>query len=392
MLQVLQKIRVTKSRNKKEYLLTSLPNESRNAKVFKDILYYTYNPLMHYGIQKLPWKGEGLLTLVDLYTIWPDLLEKLQTGLISGESAKIEVKKFINKLTPVNADLFKMILKKDLRAGFSAKTINKAFNYDLIPLFGAMLASKWSGTITGPVYMSLKLDGLRGIFKNGKMYSRNGHEIIGVDHINRALAPQGIHELDGELTIPGKHFQDISGELRSHADCPDAIYNAFDTGDLTCPFYERYKYITDHVALIKGPIKIVKHVLTNDMEKIISTFTKSLDAGYEGLVLKNPNHMYKKGTRSKDWMKVKNVKEEDLPILEFYEGEGKYKNMVGGFIVQRENGVRVRVGSGLSDDLRLSMWKKPEKYIGIIAELNYHEETKDGSLRHPVLKHLRWDK
>ncbi len=393
MLELLSKIGATRSRNEKEELLMSHKClDGLETITFRDILHYTYHPLMHYGISKMPhnWQGVGTETLLTTYGEWGQLLTDLESGKLSGHHAKEVVEVFIRSLDQDNANVFKKILKKDLRAGFSAKTINKAFQAEFIPVFGAMLASKWSGTITGSVYMSLKLDGLRGVYRDGYMYSRNGHKIHGVTHITDYLKARGISHLDGELTIPGKHFQDVSGALRSHDSCPDAIYNVFDTGTEDVPFNLRYEQL-QHRDLGEC-CKVVKHVLTNDINKILTTFDKAIDAGYEGLVLKDPEHFYKKGTRSKSWMKIKNVLDEDSKITGIYEGEGKYEGMAGGFTITRDNGVEVRVGSGLSDFQREDMYVNPDNYIGVTAEMQYHEETPSGSLRHPVLKRLRTDK
>jgi len=73
--------------------------------------------------------------------------------------------------------------------------------------------------------------------------------------------------------------------------------------------------------------------------------------GYEGLVLKYPEHKYT-FKRSKDWIKVKEVKHADLRVVDIREGTGKYKGMIGGLVCVGEvegHRVRVAVGSGLSD-------------------------------------------
>ena len=137
-------------------------------------------------------------------------------------------------------------------------------------------------------------------------------------------------------------------------------------------------------------IKPVKHVSIKSLDHISSTFDKAIDAGYEGLVIKTNNHKYQT-KRSWDWMKLKIQNDEDLPVTGMFEGTGKYAGMLGGLIVTRANGVDVRVGSGFSDAERLSIWDDCDTQSKII-EVAYHEETPDGSLRHPIFKGFRFDK
>jgi len=106
------------------------------------------------------------------------------------------------------------------------------------------------------------------------------------------------------------------------------------------------------------------------------------------LVIKPYDYKYV-GKRSYDWMKIKLSHTEDLPILEVYEGEGRLKGSLGGFVTDHR-GIRVKVGSGFSDIQRAKWWNDPP--IGLIAEVKYHEITPDGSLRHPVFVRLRYDK
>ena len=65
--------------------------------------------------------------------------------------------------------------------------------------------------------------------------------------------------------------------------------------------------------------------------------------------------------------------------------------MLGGFI-GNFNGVEVRVGSGLSDNDRVDFWGRREQIRGDLMEVEYHEVTPDGSLRHPRFARFRDDK
>jgi DNA ligase-1 len=112
--------------------------------------------------------------------------------------------------------------------------------------------------------------------------------------------------------------------------------------------------------------------------------------GFEGAVVKPYDYVYK-GTRSYDWMKMKDVLSADLEVVGSFEGEGKYVGMLGGIIVDFR-GTEVRVGSGFSDRTRESLWEIREYLPGRIAEVLYMEVTDTGSLRHPRFVTFRPDK
>ena len=235
------------------------------------------------------------------------------------------------------------------------------------------------------MFMSLKIEGNRAILDDGQLRSRNGIPIVGCDHI-LASVPLDFSSLDGELKDDSVHWQESSGDIRSHNKSPDQVLHVFDIPGHNGTFTERYEEMLklDQLLSPDTPIKVVKHLKVNSLEAVHRNFEKALAAGYEGLVLKSPDHKYQT-RRSYDWLKVKSTKEEDLPIVDVYEGEGKYEGSLGGVIVERDNGVLVRVGGGFSDDLRMAIWSDPNGFIGKTAEILYHETTPDGSLRHPRL-------
>ncbi len=386
-LEELECLASTRSRNKKISILGSCSH------LLRDILYHTYHPLRHYHLRQLPYKGLGAETLASTADIWVSILERLENGSLSGDAAKATVKGFIATLTAAEGEVFVKILKKDLRCGISATTINLAIP-DFIPVFGAMLAKSHDGIITEPMYMSLKLDGLRAIYQNSKLYTRNGHEINGVGHICEALRLARIESVDGELMIPGVDFQTGSGQIRSHKPSPDAVLHVFDTPICPLPFNKRLEellWMQDAFKGMKNPcVKFVKHVIVRSQKRVDETFAKAMAGGYEGLVLKTKDHLYQT-KRSGDWRKIKAIADTDVKTIGFFEGQGKYEGSLGGIIVDYK-GVEVRVGGGFSDEERGHIWNNQDEFLGLTAEVLYHEVTPDGSLRHPRLKTFRYDK
>jgi DNA ligase-1 len=112
--------------------------------------------------------------------------------------------------------------------------------------------------------------------------------------------------------------------------------------------------------------------------------------GFEGVMVKNPDAGYTFG-RSYDVMKLKAFHDVDLVIVALVEGTGKHEGRMGAVAV-RHNGLDVQVGSGFTDELRKAMWSEPASYVGRTIEVQYQEETKDGSLRFPTFVRFRDDK
>jgi len=358
----------------------------------KLILQFTYNPFLRYQIDtRLPkYKVNKYGRFLDEDPLWAETLTKVHKRELTGFSARDAIVRMLEVYNEESAEWILKILKKNLALGINVKTINKVFP-GLIPDFGVMLAQKWdSSYLSKPLLMSIKYDGVRAIFKDGKLLTRRGHQLIGLDHITSILNPD--ISVDGELIIPGVHFQEASGKIRSGQDVPEAVYMVFDYLEtMSDPMHERYKNLISYVEQVGDPyVKLVKHIPVKNEEHIHTTFKKVLDQGYEGLMikLKNAPYVY---VRSSNWLKLKVQDTLDLAIIDSFEGKDKYEGMLGGFIVNHK-GVSVKVGSGFSDEDRVNYWRQPEQYVGQVIEVAYHEETPDHSLRHPVYKGFRWDK
>ena len=89
-------------------------------------------------------------------------------------------------------------------------------------------------------------------------------------------------------------------------------------------------------------------------------------------------------------MKIKPTKTKEFEIIDVLEGSGKYKGKIGAFVIHNGD-VKVRVGSGLSDEER-GIFDSADNLIGRIIEVKYDVETPDGSLRFPRFVGFRPDK
>jgi len=91
-------------------------------------------------------------------------------------------------------------------------------------------------------------------------------------------------------------------------------------------------------------------------------------------------------------LRAKIRKDIDVHIQDFFPGQGRLADkMVGGFFASRGKGGPpiIRVGSGLSDELRADMFKNPEKYKNRLAKIYIQNEYPSGKVRVPIFKEFR---
>ncbi len=132
-------------------------------------------------------------------------------------------------------------------------------------------------------------------------------------------------------------------------------------------------------------------------------------AGLEGIVAKKRTSLYYPGKRTKEWIKIKNMKDDDFVVCgwidkaehvsslvlgQYRDGQLVYKGHVT-LGVRGDNFRRIRSMEQVekpSFDIPKgnegAIWIRPE----IVCTVSYMERTEAGGFRHPVFKGLRDDK
>nr|WP_294942273.1 DNA ligase D [uncultured Mucilaginibacter sp.] len=182
---------------------------------------------------------------------------------------------------------------------------------------------------------------------------------------------------------------------------------------------------------------ILKEVLPTDDDRIrqsqvftangLEFFAAAEKAGLEGIMAKKANSPYLADNRSKDWLKIKINKRQEVVIGGFTKNEGTAKQFSSLLLGVYEDGrfqYVGKVGTGFSDKLQKEMmaafkplitdktpfesepdvnkpsrfrpnppkakatWLKPE----LVCEVSFAEVTSDGVFRHPSFQGMRDDK
>jgi len=221
-----------------------------------------------------------------------------------------------------------------------------------------------------PCYFQPKLDGIRCIagFSNRtgvSLWSRQNKQFTSLPHIEETLSKltalmPGIH-LDGELYIHGEEFQQLTSSIKRDEPSADSakieyhIYDVYDSSNPNWIYEDRKKWLEDN---IKPGFKKLKPVYT---ERIISAaeIKKHLHAqikrGYEGIMLRNADGIYKVDARSADLQKVKLFMDEEFPIVGATENSGKMKGQCS-FICKTKDGHEFSVKPEGDDALRKQYW------------------------------------
>lgn len=425
---VLNRIKNESSRNKKEEIIA----EFKDNDLIMATLNFLYNDYIVTGLaMKKIQKEIGVVANKQLGNLM-DVYEYL-TRNSTGSDANISVvQDFIYR----NADsedeikFLQELFTKTYTCGATAKTINKALGYGFIPEFSVMLAhpyEKYADKLNGEFFVTKKLDGNRVVavvddFGVANFFTRNGKIIDGLNDIkndihilanNHVLMRSQYNKgfvLDGEITVsnPTIPTKDIFAEtmkiVRKDGVKTGVALNVFDlipldefmSGKSTLVYSERRQDMDNLIGKFQSEhIKLLPLLYRgNDLDAIEPLLNQVVAEDEEGLMINTDDYYVTKRTSS--LLKVKTFKEADLEVVDVFAGEGKYKGLLGGIIVDYK-GVKVGVGSGFTDEQRKDFWKNQKDLVGKIVAIQYFSESKNKdndeiSLRFPVFKGIRLDK
>ena len=400
--------------------------EAGNAELFRGFR-AAYDAMVTFGVKKVEEKsGDGKGLNPD--TFW-STADRLANRSLTGNDAQVAINHMRMNAQESEWNLwYRRILIKDMRCGTSETTINKvagkineAYN---IPVFSCQLAhdgANHESKVAGRKFIEVKLDGVRVItivYPSGavSMFSRNGKELVNFPHITKQFAKHAklLKEpmvFDGE--VMSSSFQDLMKQVhrKSDVESGDAVLNLFDILTLAdfqagiCKFSQTdrsnslaawYRPIQDHLPNIQVLGQVLLDLDTAEGAQEFSAINASAIAGgYEGIMIKDPAAVYET-KRSVAWLKQKPFIEVTLEVKSVEEGTGKNLGRLGALVCEGQDdgkSITVNVGSGLTDDMRNSIWADTDSVVGQLVEVRADAVTQnqDGtySLRFPRFKGFR---
>lgn len=388
------------------------------------------NPYITFGVSDIP--AEPVHFDTGPYT--PDssglmrLLNDLATRNLSGAGAQLAVRAYFDKLDSDGRIGFRAIITRKPRCGVGAALLN-SIHRGWIPEYFVQKARRWNEkeckallNRAGGAIVEVKLDGERRLYINRQdsgqpsvFLTSRGNEDHGFPYIIQWLdqhtAPGTV--LDGELVANGGKLKTRQSHLSKHigstiVNTPDCgvYFSVFDVMDRdcwieqSCPAtqHQRSQWLTDYMPphTSDTPARRTRMERVVTMDQLDSLYFQLVDAGYEGVIIKNPIGTYEfKKSASGHWIKRKFETGEEVTIIDVLPGDvgGKYQYTFGRFYCRRANGVDVMVGRGrMADELGNWVWENRADLPGRIIEILHNGETPDKSLNHARFFAFRDDK
>lgn len=163
-------------------------------------------------------------------------------------------------------------------------------------------------------------------------------------------------------------------------------------------------------------IRYLPHILVNSPKEVLELEEKTLEDGYEGLMLRSPKGHYKFGRstlKQQGLIKIKRYVDEEAEIIGYEElqrnlnepvkdafglqkrSSHKAGMVAGGTLgrlhVRNERWGEFWIGSGLDDETRAKVWAAKEKYMGKMVTFKYQSHGMKDKPRTPIWKGFRED-
>lgn len=418
---------------------------STNAQRFLTLLKACYNPYVTFGVKQVP-NRESDDQSENPWEEFDNLLNQLAQRELTGNAAREAIEEISLRFDSNEWNTFLApVLRRDMRAGISDKTINKICKkteYE-IPMFGCQLATNSENRpeMKGVKRLEPKLDGVRVLMmvvptESGGVttvcYSRNGKVFENFTHIEeqvrdnfakivRASAKSEYEKralvngfiLDGEVI--GNTFQELMRQARrkENVQADDSVFNVFDIlplEDFRRGFWnaqlhkriallESMRSVIDDMPNVELMSHIVVDLSTAEGQDVYHRYCNDMvNAGFEGIMIKALDAPYE-CTRNTFWMKYKPVYDYDLTVIALEEGTGKNAGRLGALVCEGiDDGkhIVVNVGSGYTDEERDAFWNDKNSVIGktavVLADAITQNQNGSYSLRFPRFKTFRDDK
>ena len=293
--------------------------------------------------------------------------------------------------------------------------------------------TKKKKVIKFPCYVQPKLDGLRCVSYATRtandattavcLQSRTGAFFTGLPHIAAALRPYLSQHpsvvIDGELYTDQMPFEELAGLIKkkkiTESDVARLkkvkyhVYDIYDHAQHDMPYSERMGVLASAVRrcgcvandtltasgrMLRSDTDAAAVVVLVRTEKVAvlsefrQLFAEFVEAGYEGIMLRNAAGVYRANYRSNDLQKYKEFLEDEYRIIDFTQGEGRDAGAVI-WLCETADGKEFSVRPRGTMEQRRDWFNDGASYIGKNLTVVYQELTEEGKPRFPVGKAVR---
>lgn len=281
----------------------------------------------------------------------------------------------------------------------------------------------WPGEVRFPLYAAPKLDGFRCINSEGKAVTRSFSDIPN-HHIRGLLSNPDFAGLDGELVVGPLSAENVfnatSSGVTTRAGKPDFEWYVFDDfTDPMMPFNKRNVRVAERVLELCRKYPFIQPVETVRLETYegLEVFEDTvLGLGFEGVITRHPEGLYKFGRSTKNqqgMLKLKRFTDSEAEVIGFVElmrntnpdmkdnyGRAKRSKAKDGLVPGGTLGVmecrdlltgidfEIGMFKGLTSEEKQEIWDNREAYLGKLVKYQHLAHGAVDKPRHS--KFLGW--
>jgi len=268
-----------------------------------------------------------------------------------------------------------------------------------------------------PIYITPKLDGIRCLIQEGVALSRTLKPIP-----NKSIQEwakrnaDGFHGMDGELIVGSPTsptvYRDTNSFVMSHDKVGEFFYYQFDYWDY--PLHPYTDRIDSANIIDDESLQYVSFEIANNKKELLTYEENMLNLGYEGIIIRNPNGLYKYGRctiKEANSFKLKRFEDAEAVIIGFEEemhngnnaeinelGKTKRstksagmvgKETLGAFVCRTPDGIEFKIGSGFDQGDRRIFWSNKHNLLGSFVKYKHFPIGVKDKPRHPIFLGFR---
>ena len=191
-----------------------------------------------------------------------------------------------------------------------------------------MLARDWiESKVKFPCIIQPKIDGVRALCIDGKLVGRSLKPFAN-KYVTHLLSRPEFNGFDGEITVgtPDNRTsetlcRDTTSALNRIDGEPIVTWTIFDTQS-NKKYSDRMKDILINQVGTQAYIRVIGGSHVRNMQELLAYESQCLDMGYEGVILRDPDGLYKEGrsdSKMQCW-RIKRFIEEEILVTSILEG------------------------------------------------------------------------
>ncbi len=202
-------------------------------------------------------------------------------------------------------------------------------------------------------WVSEKYDGIRGHWDGHQLVSRSGKSLNPPAWFVQAWPAQAF---EGELWAGRGQFEQAASVVQQKQASDDAWqdmrFMVFDAPKPSQTFTERMGLYQSLVKQVGKPwVQAVTQKNIESHAALKTLLHQTVQVGGEGLVLHRGGSLYQSG-RNSDVLKAKLALDAEAKVVGHESGQGKHAQRIGALWVETQQGLRFKLGTGLTDTQR----------------------------------------